>query len=538
MKQHILDNVTEYSPQELVDYIQQGIVTYDALRYETDERFSVENRKEVLRLLQATEEEYWQKVLSDNSVAAFTIYINAYPYGEHYDEAIQRKLGIESEEQRIAEEKKYEKAWSNVDSNSIESLQRFVQEFPKHIKVPEAKRRINELIEEERKKDPEVLVQNIKEISINPIYTPEQKVYNTLKCIKDYLDDLPKGKSVLLDIIKNDNNLLGVGLIQELLKMGTLSLLELEEIGIDTCFLGKLNTKSSLSPLPSPKYRLERVKKKSTEVYFWGIPSSGKTCALGAVLSVAASGRVAKSMDPDPNSQGYGYMMHLINLFKHGQVVDLVEGTAVDAFYEMGFDLVDQDNKLHPITCIDMAGELMHCMYKANSGDELKNDEKEMLNVLKAVLGDRRTGNRKIHIFVIEYGAELRKIDNLTQDIYLSGATTYIKQTGIFNKDTDAVYIMITKADKAKAANDSVFQQYINQHYHGFYKNLQQICQDNEINGGRVEKLAFSLGTVCFQNYCLFNEVPAANVVNIILQRSYGRKNKGWLTFLIDLFRG
>ena len=178
MKQHILDNVTEYSPQELVGYIQQGIVTYDELRYETDERFSVENRKEVLRLLQATEEKYWQKVLSDNSVAAFTVYINAYPYGEHYDEAIQRKLEIESEEQRIAEEKKYEKAWSNVDSNSIESLQRFVQEFPKHIKVPEAKRRINELIEEERKKDPEVLVQNIKEISINPIYTPEQKVYN------------------------------------------------------------------------------------------------------------------------------------------------------------------------------------------------------------------------------------------------------------------------------------------------------------------------------------------------------------------------
>lgn len=110
--------------------------------------------------------------------------------------------------------------------------------------------------------------------------------------------------------------------------------------------------------------KLDRIHKQSTEIYFWGIPSSGKSCALGAILSVAASGRIAKSMDPDTSSQGYGYMTKLIDLFQNGEIGTLLEGTPVDSFYEMGFDLVDKENRIHPITCIDMAGELMRCMYK------------------------------------------------------------------------------------------------------------------------------------------------------------------------------
>ena len=86
--------------------------------------------------------------------------------------------------------------------------------------------------------------------------------------------------------------------------------------------------------------KLDKIHKQSTEIYFWGIPSSGKSCALGAILSVAASGKVAHSMDADTESQGYGYMTKLINLFQNGEIGTLMEGTSVDSFYEMGFDLV------------------------------------------------------------------------------------------------------------------------------------------------------------------------------------------------------
>ena len=125
----------------------------------------------------------------------------------------------------------------------------------------------------------------------------------------------------------------------------------------------------------------------------------------------------------------------------------------------------------------------------------------------------------------------------LPQRVYLDGALSYIKNTGIFKKDTDAIYIMITKADKVKNATKETFNQYINDKYLGFYNGLEQICKDNEINKGRVEKIAFSLGEVCFQDYCKFDSRAAENVVNLILQRSAsyrgGKRGK-----LEKIFRG
>ena len=86
---------------------------------------------------------------------------------------------------------------------------------------------------------------------------------------------------------------------------------------------------------------------------------------------------------------------------------------------------------------------------------------------------------------------------------------------------------MITKVDKVKNATKDIITRYINENYLGFYNGLEQICIDNEINGKKVEKIAFSLGEVCFQNYCKFDSRPAENVVRLILKRSaseYGGK--------------
>lgn len=106
-----------------------------------------------------------------------------------------------------------------------------------------------------------------------------------------------------------------------------------------------------------------------------------------------------------------------------------------------------------------------------------------------------------------------------------------MKNTGIFQKDTDAIFIMITKADKVKNPSKETFTRYINEKYLGFYNVLDQICKENEITGKKVEKIAFSLGEVCFQNYCKFNPKPAENVVKLILERTaYDKVGKlGWL---------
>ena len=79
---------------------------------------------------------------------------------------------------------------------------------------------------------------------------------------------------------------------------------------------------------------------------------------------------------------------------------------------------------------------------------------------------------------------------------------------------------MITKADKLKNCTREKLNDYINENYLGFYNGLERVCKDNEINGGVVEKIAFSLGDVCFQNYCKFDSRAAETVVRLLLKRS------------------
>lgn len=536
-KEDILENVDQYTAEQLVRYITEGIVTFQELCDDTDGEFSASKRKEVKHKLESGDSEEWEKVQKEKTVESVERYLSAFPNGQFRSQARALKAQLEKKEQDDILKSTSNEAWSIVDKSDINALRQFVREYPDSNNVNEANNLINALLLDEiMGVDAETLVSQIAQFQTDQSLTPAQKDNNIIDTIERFINEKKISKDEFLKKIAEDHNLLNAGVVKRLINKGTISVADLLGINIDRLFIQKMFNGESAQSFSTPE-KLEKINKQSTEVYFWGIPSSGKSCALGAILSVAASGRVARSMDPDTESQGYGYMMKLINLFQNGEVGTLMEGTSVDSFYEMGFDLVDNDSKIHPITCIDMAGELMRCMFKANAGDPMSETDEIMLDTMTKVLIDNRSTNRKMHIFVIEYGAENRLYEGLPQRVYLEGAVSYIKNTGIFRKDTDAIYIMITKADKAKNATRETFTNYINDKYLGFYNGLEQICKDNEINKGKVEKLAFSLGDVCFQNYCRFNSRPAENVVNLILQRSASYRG-GKRGMFETIFRG
>ena len=536
-KQNILDNVEFYSAEQLVKYIQQGVVTFEELISGTDGDFDATKRKAVKQRLEFGDSDSWESAKRANTIEAIQGYLDTYPNGQFRNEARRLKQEILDAANKQAEESSIDNVWQSVDRSSKEALQDFLRLYPSNVHASEATALINQiLLDEIMGVDADSLVSQIRTFETDNTLTPSQKVNNIVSEIQRYIKEGKITKSEFLSKIQEDHNLLSAGIVKCLINSGDIAVGDLLAIGIDKLFVQKMFNGVSAQAFPSPE-PLDKIHKQSTEVYFWGIPSSGKSCALGAILSVAASGTIARSMDPDTGSQGYGYMTKLINLFQNGQIGTLMEGTAVDSFYEMGFDLVDYDGKIHPVTCIDMAGELMRCMYKANAHDPMSETDLEMLDTLTRVLIDNKTTSCKMHIFVIEYGAEDRLYEGLPQRVYLDGALSYIKNTGIFKKDTSAIYIMITKADKVKNPSKDVFTQYINERYKGFYNGLEQICIDNEINKGKVEKIAFSLGEVCFQNYCKFNAHPAENVVKLLLQRS-ASYNGGKRGLFEKIFRG
>lgn len=537
-KDYILDNVAGYKAENLYGFINKGLVTFDELCNDTNGEFSPKVRQELKRMLEHGDDDEWASAQAAHTIEAVQHYLDTFAEGKFRPEARALKAQIEREQADASAQKSAESAWKALDKNDIDALNDFVTNNPDSVHAAEATQRINDLLLDSiMDYDIDTLIDKIKQILNEAGTSASYKNDNIANEIKSYIKKRYATKAQFLDKLREDCNLLNASAVKHLIDEHIITIADLSGIGI-----GKQFIKAMLTGLQTDSYTytrsLDRIHKQSTEVYFWGIPSSGKSCALGAILSVAGSGKVAKVMDADTASQGYGYMTYLTSHFpQNGEVGTLLGGTPIDAFYEMGFDLTDESNRTHPITCIDMAGELMRCMYKSNANMPLSDTDLNMLDTMTKVLIDNRSTNRKIHFFVIEYGGEDRIFDGYHQDVYLNGALSYIKDTGIFKKETDAIFIMVTKVDKMKHVTRDAITQYVKDNYEGFYNGLNKICEDNEINGKKVEIVAFSLGKVCFQSYCKFDTKPAENVVDIMLKHS-ASNHGGKLGIIGKIFRG
>ena len=361
----------------------------------------------------------------------------------------------------------------------------------------------------------------------------------TTALVKDYIFTSPSqpnscGKPIasrledVLRAINRDHNLLKSSVVNNLLSENVLTQEHFKQMGIRWQFMQALSTGQGVQNFATPPL-LEGIRRKSTEVYFWGIPSSGKSCAIGAIISMAAACKAAQcsSIFEDNHCQGYNYMMRLRNLFRmDGRVTSLPNRTPVIATYEMGFDLHDRKGRVHPLTFIDLAGELIRCMFKSDIGQKLADDEQQALDVLDKILVDERTDNQKLHFFVLEYGGEEREYEGLSQASYLAGALNYIRDKGIFRNRTDGIYLLITKADKSGMSEeelpDYLLEYIYDIHgYQGFAQGLKTLCKQYHINNGELQVFPFSLGEVCFKDYCIFDGRYTEDVITELVNRTW-----------------
>ena len=537
-KQQIFDDLEQFSAQELAKFIKQGIVTFDELKdpRNMEVPLSASVRRQLEDILENEEPNDWENALKVNTIQAFQEYLNKYPSGVHREEARsnQRKIRAEVEKsQREARSSSDKKVYDKVNKKSRKSLEAFIRENPDNVYVTDAREALEDLknIEYTRRYGIEPLKEDIAATQTDKsINDPNARI---LELIENALDEELINIDDLLDEIEDDNNFLNAWVVKELVKKHRLSYGDLEDLDIYKEFIRKMAGNIQRTRFGEPGPLSEISRKETTEIFFWGIPSSGKSCALGAILSVAGNGQVAKTMTMDCNCQGFDYMNRLPQSFlSNGKVCVLPEGTPTMSTYEMGFDLTDSKGLIHPITCIDFAGELIKCMYKKFAKKDLTNQEQSALDTLTNVLISNRTSSRKIHFFVVEFGAENRLYEGLPQINYLNSTLNYInslkdnKGNSIFKTSTDALYLVVTKVDKLRARRGEnkslLLTEYVKNHYGAFYNGLKQICEQNQINGGRVPVLPFSLGKVCFQNYCMFKDAYAESIVRLILERSDG----------------
>lgn len=536
--ENIFDNIDQYA-QNIDDLVaalkQAGVSNFDEFKSAARE-IGVPVKKSIQDQVAAkfanSDADAWKEAKRIDTEDAYWKYLDSNPEGEYREEARTRIEELEQNTKVTASDD----LWESINKGDVNEVQNFVNNYPNSTHHADA---LKILLELRRNQylgvDIKALEKQIKAIRTDAqINNPEKAIYDRIVSFintgKITVDDL-------LEAIAKDNNFISGHVAYLLWQNGVIT--DFSKTGIDSDFIAHMMENIPPQKFMAPEPMTHVSMNPCTEIYFWGIPSSGKSCALGAILRAANSGKIARSMQRNPNCQGYGYMNRLANLFEpNGSVGILPEGTAISSTYEMGFILEDEDGKEHPITCIDLAGELVRCMYKKDAGEPLTDEQVAVLQTLTNVLIDKRTDNRKIHFFVIEYGAEDRLYEGLRQSVYLEAAVAYIQRTGIFKKDTDGLYLLISKVDKAHVEGNELrekLREYISKYYQGFYNGLTKICKDNEINGGKVEIQPFTLGSVCFQNYCKFQDDTAATVVRTIIKRSYGYK-PGKMNKLLDKF--
>lgn len=566
-----LRRVLESYPEEERDwYLLNKSDVVELIDYKSDYPESkhieeVEDRIQFLAAKMDADERAWV-FLDRNNIESIEKYIRDFQHGSHAADAQELLKQLEA---RLPDD---EKAWRQLDKDNYDAVVGFIKEYPGSPRLEDAKVAMKKLedsfSDDERqwykeldKKNRDALIRYLDRYPGSRHAGEAQNLIEQLEVQDEFYDD-----DYLLELINNirednieneddddDSEILAARLralvsegkytreqictfigrhqnvlfpedIKELNRKAVISYNKLRDCGIDPRFLEAVKTSKRREQFEVPE-TITAISNTSTEVYFWGLPSSGKSCAIGAILSVANNGEIAESM-VCKECQGYDYMSRLVSNFAATEnVAVLPPATEIASTYEMAFDLHDNDNKVHPITIIDLAGELIRCFHLVKARKVLKVRSQQAWDTLQSLLVSRRSGNRKIHFFVIEYGAESKKFEGYAPDLYLNAVAEHIDKMNLFQHDTDAIYVMFTKVDKTGKTGQALeeeLREYIRRYYKGFCNTLAGVCKTNNINGGKLVCLPFTLGEVCFGDLCIFNDKAASNVVRELIVRSAG----------------
>lgn len=460
------------------------------------------------------EEYLWRDAIDRNDMNGYMAYLNGYPQGVHAAEVDDKVWEIAKANGTIpaylhffptgshvdeasslqAEQKIEEEAWEEAKSiDTPESYQVYIGRYPKGLHFSEANNRISELMIDEKESVIKALSEDRNAYPLNYIKGVGVKKEDLSDRIKDSSGTIRN--DVLKSWDKNPKNLQ----------------------------MGKTPTS---------------IPKGSTEVYFWGVPGSGKTCAMAAILSRA---RQMGCFAPR-RGEGLGYMNELSTMFipeRDRPAVCLPPASDVDTTQYLPLTLNEkiegrngkQIIKQHDLSVIEISGEIFECFSREVEGKPFKSREhQETYEQLKEYL--RSDVNPKYHFFILD-SKPLRDSDQM---LYLQNAALYFQDEGVFNATTQGISLIVTKSDVlspnrnewvecAKNAATTYFDSLVTQ--------LKAIVGDPKEGGlglsdGTLQVIPLSIGEVFFQSLCLFDPEPATVLVNLLVEYSKVAETNDW----------
>jgi hypothetical protein len=336
---------------------------------------------------------------------------------------------------------------------------------------------------------------------INALTSKEQAQNNANKK-QEFLDKAIKGRVSADQIKANINN-------------GNYSFDDLLDAGINTRVVNSLKHYCNSSRITMFKNinQLPPMEEGRTDVYFVGVPGSGKSTMLSGLLNIANKDGV---LMPDTyNNDGSIYQTQLISDLNRGV---LPNATASGSYNYVALSIKDESGAKHPFNIVEVPGENYVNMF--NNGDV-----GEFLNYIS-------NKNKKILIFVIDslahdtgYNDSTSQLD---QNLVYVNILNMFKSNGILEQ-TDAIYLVANKFDAIKegryATNNSSDDDLALDFLQDEFKNLIENCKDareSSRNKFKIRVLPFSIGNVSYTSIIEnFNKEHAKVVIDRLVDDSF-----------------
>lgn len=487
---------------------------------------NVENAKKILKDLDNSS---WENIADSSQKSDFEQYKSDFPKGNHYKDCndilkdfdwyLAKKTdtveaysnyrithpGIHDQEvDSLIRNYEDKKTWENCQSKGTEGYREYLAKFPNGQFASEARVRIDNVSQKER----------------------------------------------FLDKLRQNKNSENIARIKKAIQNNIISWNDVIEV-YGEAIAETIKGYEDYPVLPDSEIP-ESLSGKGTEVYFWGIKGSGKTCALGTILSYVYKKGLYASLP----CKGAKYMDALKNLFRRNlSLCILPPATNEEQIHEMALELKNPDKGKNPkgrytqFTFIDLPGELIQRAYELR-GKTKKEIESVLINdlasdyprfknfnILLNYLKDEK--RPKIHFFIFEYGSHYKTVEiernqsPVSVPDCLDSLMKVLIDLKVFSKSTVGIYLLMTKADRLPCDKEDRpvnAEEYFDEYFSSFKTNLEKICNESYI--GDFCGITFSIGDVYAQQICKFNGEDTEKVLRKLFLKSKPESDKWWTKIL------
>ncbi len=281
----------------------------------------------------------------------------------------------------------------------------------------------------------------------------------------------------------------------------------------------------------------------TTDVYFFGVPSSGKTCVLAGLLGSE------KWYNIDLAAYNAGNYVNYLDLTRRHGIVP--RGTDSNFVALINAAVANPKNlkDLHVVNLIDMAGEDFATKMVSNP-DGIITFEDMGIGVTDLMSNN----NRKVFFFIIDPSADgmiqLTQRDSqgnpmldangmpikvpTSQDLLVRKMISMLQQpeNSRVLKYVDTIHFIMSKADMlgGRVNRDQTAVEVFRKNYQTCLNSLISLCQQHGINSatdGRPVLHTFSLGQFYIGGVYQYDPTDSDKLTEVIRQVSRGHKQKG-----------